>query len=53
MIDTHGTFVAGYLAATVVYVVYAFTLWRRATRVRRKLAALNGATNAETSPGTT
>ena len=50
MIDTHGTFVAGYVAATVVYVVYTLTLWRRAKRVRRKLAALDGATSAESSP---
>jgi hypothetical protein len=40
MINTRGTFVAGYVAATVIYVVYTFTLWRRAARVRRKLDSL-------------
>jgi hypothetical protein len=49
MIDTHGTFVAGYAAAAVVYVVYAFTLWRRAQRVRRKLAAFERSPGAESS----
>lgn len=39
MIDSHGTFVAGYIAASVIYVVYALTLWRRARRVREKLSA--------------
>jgi hypothetical protein len=45
MINTHGTFVAGYVAATAIYVVYTFTLWRRATRVRRKLDALRTGTS--------
>jgi hypothetical protein len=39
MIDSHGTFIAGYVAATVIYFVYTLTLWRRARRVREKLAA--------------
>jgi len=39
VIDSSGTFIAGYVAASVVYVVYIVTLWRRAKRVeelRRK-----------------
>jgi len=39
MIDSHGTFLAGYIAASIIYVVYGLTLWRRARRVREKLAA--------------
>jgi hypothetical protein len=37
--DTHGTFVAGYAVATVVYVGYTLTLWLRARRVRQRLDA--------------
>ena len=33
MIDSSGTFMAGYVIATVIYVVYMVTLWRRAKRV--------------------
>jgi hypothetical protein len=37
MIDTSGSFIAGYTVATLVYVVYMVTLWRRARRVRERL----------------
>jgi hypothetical protein len=40
--DTQGTFVAGYVAATVIYVVYTFSLWARARRVRERLEARRG-----------
>jgi hypothetical protein len=33
MIDSRGTFIAGYVIATSIYVVYLITLWRRAKRV--------------------
>ena len=33
MIDSRGTFIAGYVVATSIYVVYLITLWRRAKRV--------------------
>ena len=33
MIDSSGTFIAGYVIATAIYVVYMLTLWRRAKRV--------------------
>jgi hypothetical protein len=33
VIESHGTFVAGYVVATTIYVVYMITLWRRAKRV--------------------
>ena len=33
MIDSSGTFIAGYVAASLVYVVYIITLWVRAKRV--------------------
>ena len=35
MIDSSGTFIAGYVIATAIYVVYMLTLWRRASRVAR------------------
>ena len=35
MIDSTGTFIAGYVVATVIYVTYVVTLWRRAKRVER------------------
>lgn len=35
--DTQGTFIAGYVAATLVYVVYGLSLWVRARRVRQRL----------------
>ena len=37
MIDSSGTFIAGYVIATAIYVVYIFTLWRRAKRVAELL----------------
>lgn len=40
--DTQGTFIAGYVAATVIYVVYTFSLWVRARRVRERLEARRG-----------
>jgi hypothetical protein len=33
MIGSRGTFIAGYVIATTIYVVYLITLWRRAKRV--------------------
>jgi hypothetical protein len=39
MIDSSGTFIAGYVIATAIYVVYMLTLWRRAKRVGEKLRA--------------
>jgi hypothetical protein len=33
MIDSRGTFIAGYVVGTSIYVVYLITLWRRAKRV--------------------
>ncbi|MEP6491444.1 MAG: hypothetical protein ABJF01_02115 [bacterium] len=37
--DTHGTLIAGYAAATCVYLAYVLTLWARIRRVRRRLEA--------------
>jgi len=37
MIDTYSTFVAGYVAATAIYVVYLVSLAVRAKRVKEKL----------------
>ena len=37
MIDSSGTFMAGYVIATAIYVVYMVTLWRRAKRVGEQL----------------
>jgi len=37
MIDTSGTFIAGYVVATIVYAAYVVSLWRRSRAVARKL----------------
>ena len=37
MVDTTGTFYAGYAVATIVYVGYMISLWSRARRWRRAL----------------
>ncbi|HTE47130.1 MAG TPA: hypothetical protein VK636_17915 [Gemmatimonadaceae bacterium] len=37
--DTQGTFIAGYVAATIIYVGYTLTLWLRGRRVRERLDA--------------
>jgi hypothetical protein len=37
VIDSSGTFMAGYVIATAIYVVYMVTLWRRAKRVGEQL----------------
>ena len=37
MIDSSGTFIAGYVIGTAIYVVYMVTLWRRAKRVGEQL----------------
>jgi hypothetical protein len=37
MIDTYSTFVAGYVAATAVYVVYVVSLALRAKRAKERL----------------
>lgn len=39
MIDSRSYMVAGYVAATVIYVAYVATLWARARRLRRRLRA--------------
>jgi hypothetical protein len=39
MIETHSYMVAGYVAATVIYVVYVATLWVGGRRLRRRLRA--------------
>jgi hypothetical protein len=39
MIETHAYMVAGYVAATVIYLAYIATLWIRARRLRRRLRA--------------
>jgi hypothetical protein len=43
MIDTTGTYHAGYAVATIVYVGYMITLWSRARRLRRQLDSQNDA----------
>lgn len=34
MIDTTGTYHAGYAVATIIYLAYSFSIWRRARKVR-------------------
>ena len=38
MIDTFSTFVAGYVATTIVYVVYVVSLAIRAKRLKERLS---------------
>ena len=39
MIETHSYMVAGYIAATVIYMAYVATLWARGRRLRKRLRA--------------
>jgi hypothetical protein len=39
MIETHSYMVAGYVAATVIYLAYFATLWIRGRRLRKRLRA--------------
>lgn len=40
MIDSTGSFIAGYVVTTVIYAGYILVLWRRARTVQQRLREL-------------